>query len=318
MKISNLIEKYFWVFLILGIVTGLVFPVNNDFLEVLIKPFLMIMLFTVFLKADIIQVFHRMKNYKQVLFLLIMYMAVIPILFFLVINPFNQQLAIAVLLLVSMPAGVSAPVLTDILKGNTELAASIAITTSIVAPFSVPLLFLILNIDSISIDSTGILIDLSIIIFIPMIVSQIVKKYFQKAIDKKSHLFSSINVFLLAFLVFSVMGAHREVLFSNSIMSILEKLLFAYLVFMLLHVIGYNIGFKEDKKGKIATAVGAAYMNNGMAIVIAAIYFNSYILVFAVLSEIPWNTLLEPFKITLKSLSKTNIHYEKYSFFKIK
>ena len=301
MNITKIIEKYFWVFLILGIVIGLIFPVNNDFLAILIKPFLMIMLFMVFLKAAIIQVFQRMRNYRQVLFLLIMYMAVIPVLFFLVINPFNQQLAIAVLLLVSMPAGVSAPVLTDILKGNTELAASIAISTSIVAPFSVPLLFWILNIDSISIDPTGILIDLSIIIFVPMIVSQIVKKHFQKAIDKKSHLFSSINVFLLAFLVFSVMGAHREVLFSSSIMSILEKLLYAYLVFILLHIIGYYLGYSENKKGRIATAVGAAYMNNGMAIVIAAIYFNTYILVFAVLSEVPWNTLLGLFRKILKS-----------------
>ena len=305
MNIIKIIEKYFWVFLILGIVTGLIFPVNNDLLAVLIKPFLMIMLFTVFLKADIIQVFQRMRNYRQVLFLLIMYMAVIPMLFFLVINPFNQQLAIAVLLLVSMPAGVSAPVLTDILDGNTELAASIAITTSIVAPFSVPLLFWILKIDSISIDPTGIVIDLSIIIFIPMVVSQIVKKYFQKVIDKKSYLFSSINVFLLAFLVFSVMGAHREILFNSSVISIFEKLLYAYLVFVLLHIIGYYLGYSENKKGRIATAVGAAYMNNGMAIVIAAIYFNSYILVFAVLSEVPWNTLLSPFKASLKSLSKT-------------
>lgn len=299
MRISQFIEKYFWVFLILGIVTGLIFPVNNNFLLVLIKPFLMIMLFTVFLKADIIQVFQRMKNYRQVIFLLIMYMAVIPLLFFLVINPFNQQLAIGVLLLVSMPAGVSAPVLTDILDGNTELAASIAITTSIVAPFSAPLLFWGLNIDSISINPLGILIDLSVIIFVPMVASQIVKKYFQKAIDKRSHLFSSFNVFLLAFLVFSIMGAHREVLFCSSIISILEQLLYSYIVFIILHIVGYFLGFSENIKGRISTAVGAAYMNNGMAIVIAAIYFNSYILVFAVLSEIPWNTLLGLFRKVL-------------------
>ena len=113
-------------------------------------------------------------------------------------------------------------------------------------------------------------------------------------------MFPSFNIFLLAFLVFSVMGAHREVLFSSSIISIVEKLLYAYLVFILLHIVGYLIGFSENKKGRITTAVGTAYMNNGMAIVIAAIYFNTYILVFAVLSEIPWNTLLGIFRKVLK------------------
>ena len=96
------------------------------------------------------------------------------------------------------------------------------------------------------------------------------------------------------------MGAHRDILFSNSIISILEKLGYAYLIFIMLHLIGYLMGFSEDKKGKISTAVGAAYMNNGLAIVLAAIYFNPYILVFAVLSEIPWNTLLGLFGKVLK------------------
>ncbi len=296
MKPYQFIEKYFFIFLTLGIVIGLTIPVKADYLEVLIKPFLMIMLFTVFLKSNVVEVLKNMKNYRQVVFLVVMYMIVFPLLFFYAIFPFNTELAIGALLLVSMPAGVSAPVLTDILKGDTELAASIAITTSIVAPFSVPLLFWFLEIDTISIDPTGIFIDLSVIIFIPMIASQIAKKFFQKEIDSKSHLFSSINVFLLSFLVFSVMVAHRNVLFENSVLSILEKLAYAYSIFILLHIAGFYLGFKENKKGKISTAVGAAYMNNGMAIVLAAIYFTPYVLVFAVLSEVPWNTLLGPFR----------------------
>ena len=296
MKVYRFIEKYFWLFLFVGIIAGLIFPVNNDLLILLIKPFLMIMLFTVFLKTDVVRVLKRMKNIRQVVFFVFMYMAVLPVIFFLVIRPFNPQLAIGVLLLVSMPAGISAPVLTEILKGDTELSASIAITTSIIAPFSVPVLFWLLKIDTISIDPWGVLTDLSMIIFIPMILSQFTKKYFQKGIESKSHLFPCINVLLLSFLVFSVMGSHREVLLSNSVISILEKLAYAYLIFILLHVAGFFIGYSEDRKGRISTMVGAAYMNNGMAIVLAAIYFNPYVLVFTVLSEIPWNTLLWPFR----------------------
>jgi predicted Na+-dependent transporter len=101
---------------------------------------------------------------------------------------------------------------------------------------------------------------------------------------------------LLSLLVFAVMGANREILLSNSILSISVKLGYAYIVFILLHIIGYLMGFKENRKGRISTAVGAAYMNNGMAIVLAAIYFSPYVLVFIVLSEIPWNTLIWPFR----------------------
>ena len=69
-----------------------------------------------------------------------------------------------------------------------------------------------------------------------------------------------------------------------------------YLVFLLLHIIGYLICPKENKENRIAVAIGAAFMNNGMAIVLAASYFKPEILVLMVLSEIPWNTLLAPFK----------------------
>jgi predicted Na+-dependent transporter len=309
MKPAKFIEKYFWVFLFIGLVTGLVIPADNGLLMALIKPALMLMLFTVFLKADIIQVFQRMKNYPYVLYLVLMYMAVIPVSFFLIINPFNQQLAIGVLLLVSMPAGVSSPVVADILKGNTELAVSIAITTSLIAPFSVPFLFWVLKIESISINPWGMLMDLSMIIFIPLMVSQFIKKYLDKGINGKSHLFSSINVILLSLLVFAVMGANREILLSNSILSISVKLGYAYIVFILLHIIGYLMGFKENRKGRISTAVGAAYVNNGMAIVLAAIYFSPYVLVFIVLSEIPWNTLIWPFrKIIVRTQSKNTLN----------
>jgi predicted Na+-dependent transporter len=61
-------------------------------------------------------------------------------------------------------------------------------------------------------------------------------------------------------------------------------------------VIGYLICFKQNKENRIAVAIGAAYMNNGMAIVLATSYFKPEVLVLMVLSELPWNTLLGPFK----------------------
>ena len=67
------------------------------------------------------------------------------------------------------------------------------------------------------------------------------------------------------------------------------------------------MGFKEELKSKIAISIGLAYMNNGLAIVLAAVYFDPSILLLVVLSEIPWNTLLLPFRkvvnhIRLKSI----------------
>ena len=58
----------------------------------------------------------------------------------------------------------------------------------------------------------------------------------------------------------------------------------------------------ENKENRIAVAIGSAYMNNGMVIVLAVSYFKPEILALMVLSEIPWNTLLAPSKKVVRLL----------------
>jgi BASS family bile acid:Na+ symporter len=294
-KIIQFLDQYFGLFLIAGMIMGLINPVFSSFLMPLLEPFLMVMLFLVFLKTDIAHVFQKMKNYRQVIFFTLMYMIAIPALFFLALNSFSRELATGILLLTAMPAGAASPALTDIAKGNTALSASIVITTSVIAPVTVPLLFWGLRIGDLSLSYWHVFKDLAILIFLPMAASQAFKRYFSSAITKSSHLFTSLNVLLLTVMVYAIIGSQRDTILGEPV-KILWQTGFLYIVFILLHVIGYFMGYKEDLEGKIATAIGAAYMNNAMAIVLAAVYFSPAILVLMVLSEIPWNTLLVPFR----------------------
>ena len=299
MKISLLIEKYFWVFFIAGLILGLVAPVYNNFLMTMLKPLLMVMLFLIFLKTDVSQIFKNMKNYRQMIFLALLYMVVIPLLFFYAIKIFDPTLAIGVLLLISMPPAVSTPALTDIVKGDTALSTSIVIITSIVAPLTVPFLFWLIKFEALSVNPLWLLKDLSMIIIIPVIASQLVKKYLSPFIEKKAHTLTSINIFILSFMVYIAMGSQRDVIL-NDISGILRDTFALYIVCILLHFIGHLMGFKETKEGKIATTIASAYKNNGMAIVLAALYFQPAILVLMVLSELPWNTLLIPYRIVIQ------------------
>jgi BASS family bile acid:Na+ symporter len=295
MKLCLFIEKYFWIFFITGLLLGLIYPVFNDILMSLLKPFLMLMLFLVFLKTDVSLIIKRMKNYRQITFLVLFLMVVMPLLFFGAINIFNRELALGVLLLTAMPAAVASPALTDIVKGNTALSTSIVITTSIIAPFTVPLLFWIIQFKDISVNPWWLFKDLVVIIILPVMASQTIKRYLSGTIKRNAHIFTSVNIIILSLMVYAVMGSQRNVIVSEPI-KILWQIGFLYLVFILLHVFGFFMGFTEDKKGKIATTIGTAYRNNGMAIVLAALYFEPSILILMVLSELPWNTLLIPFK----------------------
>lgn len=295
MKISLFIEKYFWLFFITGITSGLIFGVHNDFLFSLLRPLLMLMMVLVFLKTDLVQVLKGMKNYRQMSLIGLLIMIVIPLVLFFVVNTFNSRLAIGVLLLTSVPAAASSPALTDIVKGNTALSTSIVIATSLLSMVSVPLLFWIIKFSDISINPLSLLKDISIIIIIPMVVSQIVKRYVSKFIIEKKHAITSVNVIILSMMEFIVMGSQREEII-GSFGKVFWQIIFLYLVFIFLHVLGYIIGFKESKKERITITIATAYRNNSMALVLAANYLGPSLLILVVLSDLPWNTLLIPFR----------------------
>lgn len=228
-------------------------------------------------------------------------MIIIPLIFYFSVKYLNEELALGILLLTAMPAGVSAPALTDIARGNPSLSLSLTIITQLIAPFTVPALFWLIDIKDLEINKLMIFKDIALLVFIPMIISQSIKKFFPGAIKKTQHLFTAANVMLLFTFVYAAIASQRDIILNN-LYGLIWKIGVLYAVFIILHFAGYMICYKESKENRIAIAIGSAYMNNGMAIVLAASYFKPEILVLMVLSELPWNTLLAPFRKVVSNL----------------
>jgi BASS family bile acid:Na+ symporter len=294
-RISQFIEKHFWIFLLAGIVMGLWKPVRSAIPPYLPEILLGMMLFLVFLKIDALEVLEKIRDFRLMIFISLIYMIIIPLAFYLFTRIFDSRLAIGILLLTAMPAGVSSPALVDILKGNITLAMSIAIVTQMIAPFTVPFLFWLIGSKNLDLNILLIFKDIALLVFLPMILAQSVKKFFPETIRKGQHLLTPVNVFVLFSFVYIALSSQRDAIISNPA-SLVWKTVILYLVFIILHFIGYFMKKKEKKEDKIAFAITSAYMNNGMAIVLASTYFGPDILILMVLSELPWNTLLAPFK----------------------
>lgn len=301
MRVSVFIEKYFWLFLITGIFLGLWNPVPFVMGTFLPKILLGMMLFVVYLKIDALEILENIKNYRLMIYITSLYMIIIPLIFYFSVKYLNEELALGILLLTAMPAGVSAPALTDIARGNPSLSLSLTIITQLIAPFTVPALFWLIDIKDLEINKLMIFKDIALLVFIPMIISQSIKKFFPGAIKKTQHLFTAANVMLLFTFVYAAIASQRDIILNN-LYGLIWKIGVLYAVFIILHFAGYMICYKERKENRIAIAIGSAYMNNGMAIVLAASYFKPEILVLMVLSELPWNTLLAPFRKVVSNL----------------
>lgn len=301
MKIIRLVETHFWVVMIAGIILGLWPPFEVNTSPVVQKILLAMMLFVAFMKIDAIEILENMKNLRLMSWITFVYMIVIPLGFYFLSGIFDHEFAVGILLLTAMPAGVSSPVLTDIAKGNIPLSMSLAILTQLIAPFTVPLLFRLVNIRLVDIDEFLMLRDIVILVFVPMILSQLTKKLLPGVVAGLHDLLTSFNVLIIFSFVFVTISSQREVILGNPA-GLVWKLAALYLLFILLHIIGYMIIPRENRESRIAVAIGSAYMNNGLAIVLAVSYFSPAVLVLMVLSQIPWNTLLAPFKKVMERI----------------
>lgn len=295
MRLAGIIEKYFWIFLAAGIILGLWLPFPFKTPPYIPKILIGLMLFMVFLKIDVLEIIDRMKDLRLMVYISAVYMIIIPLLFYLAAKLIDNEIAAGILLLTAMPAGVSAPALTDLVKGNISFSMSVVIITQVMAPFTVPLLFWLVNFRGVEIDKLLIFKDIAILVFSPLIIAQILKRHFKDIIDRGVRLITATNVIILFSFVYLVISSRRDAILDNPV-SLIWKTALLYLVFILLHITGYYIRRKDSKSERIALSVTFAYMNNGLAIVLAATYFSPDILVLMILSEIPWNTLLGPFR----------------------
>ncbi len=305
MRLIHFIESYFWVFLLAGILLGLSYPVYTGFLMSLLKPLLMVMLLLVFLKTDFIRIIKQIRDYRMMAYLTCTFMLIIPLILFAAVNLFSHELAIGILLLTAMPAGVATPSLTDIVRGNIALSSGIAILTSIMAPFTVPMLFRLVNHDTLEMNSLEMFTDLAVLVFVPLAASQVLKMLFPSTVARIKSSFTSVNIIIIFIMVYAAMGSQRGLITGDPV-SILWKVCFLYVIYILLHVAGYLLAPGQDRPSRIAITISSAYRNNGMAIVLAAIHFEPSVLVLMVLSEFPWSTLLAPFRKVMQHLQKND------------
>ena len=302
MFIIRWIEAHFWAFLLLAMLFGLLVPLPTEYMLPMLKPALAIVLLLVFIKIDVFDILERIRNYRLMLWLTTAFLLLTPIFLYELFVLWDAHFALAVLLLSAMPAGNSAPFLTDVMGGNTGLAMSITIVTSLLAPFTIPLLFHYLVGQEIIIDHWGLFFDTAGMIFIPLIISIFLKKLTPGVIKRVMPAFSTINILLLFLIIVSSFGSQRRLLLENPV-DLLWDLLLMYGVFIIMHFIGFLISWKQDKKDRVAIIIERSYMNNGLAIVLAASTFPPSILILMVISEIPWSTTLFPLRWVFRQMN---------------
>lgn len=290
MKIQLLIERYFWLFLLLGVFLGFVFPDQASMLERYVVVFMMTLLYIVFLKIDMASIIGHIKKPILLMYLLICNLIVIPVLSYACTIPLDPDIRIGVILLASLPSGMSAPALAEIVKGKTSLTLVLTMLSSMIAPVTITGLFYILFRNLIPLDYSKLFFSLVAFILVPLLASQLSRHYFGSVIERFKKHFGALSVLIMMLIFMVVIGRKANYIRSN-FGDIIGIVIILYAVFFAFLLIGYFQAFWLNREERVAVSVSKMAMNNVLGVVIAISYLNPQIALILVLSVIPWSTV---------------------------
>jgi BASS family bile acid:Na+ symporter len=213
-------------------------------------------------------------------------------------------LGLALFLLAAMPAGMTAPLLVEVAGGKQSTAMIIVVTTSLLAPFSIPLLTKLFYGASVAVDATDMFIKLVMVIFIPFLLALVVRRFFPKTVSLINPKTKPISLYLLGLLIIAVISAQAENIYalSHNWWSLMVFLGGLLLFILLLHFAGYYGFWWKTHAEKNTTSITLTYMNFVLAIYLAGEFFPTpEVLLPLVLIIIPWATFLPAWqKISIK------------------
>lgn len=301
-NLRQLLESYVFI-LLLSLTLGLLIPQYAIHLAGWTSIFLGIIFFLSALKIDLKEVLTYLNDRKMVVMANAVMLIGLPIVIYFVTRLVYPELAVAFMLLSAMPAGMTSPLLAEICGGKQSLALVITITTSLLAPFTIPLMVKFLAGADVHVDTLGMFISLVKVIFIPFVLANVVKYFWHHKIKATYYTFKPISTLLLGLLIMGIVAKQADTILSGLNLKFLFQVSALFLLYALFHVVGYYVAWWRKPNDRVTITICLAYNNFTLAIYLAGKFFNDpNIVVPVVLSVLPWSLLIIPFKYYTKKL----------------
>lgn len=246
------------------------------------------------IKIDPKQVGAHLKDWKFLGWANFLMLIGFPVLTWLAVGSWGGDFAFALFLLAAMPVGMTAPLLAEVIGGKQSLALVLTVTTSLLAPFTIPLLTKLLYGASVSVDTLGMFKQLALVIFLPFTLAMLVRRLVPKTVNAAKPATKPISIFLLGLLITGAVAKQS--------VSILEQarnwpiligaILALFVFFAVLHALGYYSFWWKKHDVKATSSVSLTYMNFTLAIFLASQFFpRPAVLLPLVLSILPWTLM---------------------------
>ncbi len=294
---------------LIGLVLGLAWPGTFAWINQYSTPLLMAVFFTSSLRLSLPALLTYAKDWRLLVIANVFMLVVIPLALFVPLQFLSPEWALAFLIAGVTPTGMTIALVAEFFGGTPPLALLITVTTSLLAPFTIPLLFQIAIGQSIPIPVTAMMGSLFLSIVVPFALATLIQQKIPALVARHDSHLRILSVLLFGILVTGITagtsGTAFPTLSSLDVLTILLGVLWAGL----LTRGSYNLLPWRTKGERLTVALCLVYINNTLALFIADRYFHSYGAVArVVVILLVLNLLLLPIKAAAHSFLNPSRH----------
>jgi BASS family bile acid:Na+ symporter len=255
------------ILIFIAIILGCIFTFGHAY-TYLIRYNLMIMLFYAFLNIKV-----NFSLFSNIHYQLILINITLPILLYLAISPFDENLALTALLITIIPTAVAAPVVAELLRTDIgKVTVSVLLTNPIIALILPLILTYLLKVGG-DIPIVELVLPVLILVFVPLILSQLVQMI-QPAIGKTLLRYNYISFLLFLCNLFIACGNASNFIQTNQ--EIGAELLFKMvLLTIILCVLQFQIGqYIGRKNNPLSFSLALGRKNTMLGLWLAITYLK--------------------------------------------
>ena len=306
MQVSIRLNDILLVFVVISsMAASIIFPDFGSRFRVLPFYCLMINFFLSYLSIDLASVWKMLKgNSAQIFVFTVMKLIILPVIIYFAFYSIAPNYALSALLLTGVSTGVVAPMISNMVRGNSALVLVVVVITSALAPFTLPALIKIIVAKEVAISFMSMLQMLATVIFIPIIVVEIIRYLIPRLVVPILKI--QFPVSLLLFVLINLGVFYRYAPFFKKEPSVIFMATVVVFVLAAIYcVVGILFFRKGSVENQLAGAVMLGNLNNVLVIVFSSEFFGPVEPLVASMYMIPFFVIVIPLRCYHHRKTKT-------------
>jgi BASS family bile acid:Na+ symporter len=275
---------------------AIIFPDFGSRFKALPFYCLMICFFLSYLSIDLASVWKALMGHSaQILMLTLMKLVILPVIIYFVFYLFAPRYALSTLLLAGISTGVVAPMISNMVRGNSALVLVAVVITSALAPFTLPALIKIVVAKEVAVSFLSMLRMLATLVFVPIVAVEIVRYLLPRLVAPILKFQFPVSLVLFALMNLGVFYRYAP-FFRKEPSAIVTAAVVVFFLAAICCAVGILFFRKGSVENQLAGAVMLSNLNNVLVIVFSSQFFGPLEALVAGMYSIPFFVIVIPLR----------------------